>query len=523
MSSVIAGPWGASDEMSGGFDKELQFSGVTGGQLDNRLIELDFIAKLASTDIANEVGKFINSLRAQPDKIYVLNVALGASDAWGTNNNGEFFFDKKPLADFPQVVSRFPSLARYSSGGLLTDHPRYGSKTFLNNPAHFFDHHRNKDVNKAYGRCVFQFFNPEMQRVELVFELWPNKMIELGSSDVLDRLENDTPIESSMGCRVPWDMCSECGNVARIKQEYCSCLRNLMNRILPDGRRVGAMNFLSSFHDMSRVNKNADRSSYVLQKVAREGRQPVVENKQAASRKKAVIYKRIGGLSRMIDVARTDKAIPVNKLRKLREKAKTVDILGASTKTAFVFKPQEFQFLFLEDAVPGLGEKYASEGICFESITDVAPITVGEATGYEDLLTEFLEDRWLSDDALSSRFLKVGNVEQDEIRFEKIGVLPSVSALYNGYICGIMGRVLTHGVSTEFVKSAAVRPKAPLKVMTPLSLGTGALAYMMASMLQSISNSQDQEKSITSLLTDPRVAGILTMTGTAALRRKLGT
>jgi len=59
--------------------------------------------------------------------------------------------------------------------------------------------------------------------------------------------------------------------------------------------------------------------------------------------------------------------------------------------------------------------------------------------------------------------------------------------------------------------------------MTPLSLGTGALAYMMASMLQSISNSQDQEKSITSLLTDPRVAGILTMTGTAALRRKLGT
>lgn len=522
MSNIISGPWGDIEEPSDEMSKRLSFSGTSHGQLENRIIELDYISKLASSDMADVVGDFVKSLRSEPGKAYVLNIALGDSDRWGTNNNGEFFFGKRKFSDFPQILARFPFLAKYENGGLLTDHPRYGSKTFLSNPAHFFDHHRNKDVAGAYGRCVFQYFNPEMRRVELVFELWPRKMREVGAGDVLDRLENDIPIESSMGCRVPWDVCKTCGNVARIKREYCSCLRRGMNRVSPDGVRNGAMNFLSSFHDMSRVFKNADRSSYVLQKVASvEGADSTIEKTQA-KKKRAAIDKRIPGMATMVSTVECDKAIPVEKLRELKKKASLDDILGASVRSGFVLKPQEFQFLLLEDVSPGVGEKHAQDGVCFASSTQVHPVTIGEGEGCENLFTEYLEDRWLSDDALSMRIMKTSSVSGEGVEHSEEGIFPAVSALYNGYVCGIMGQVLTHGVSSEFVKDAAVNPKQPLKLLTPMSMGTGMMAYMLASMLQSTRDPNEQRSAVSSLLSDPRVAGILTAIGTAALRRKLG-
>lgn len=506
----------------GGFEKRLEFTGQQRGQLETRLVELDYLDKLAASDMAREVAQFISSLRSHPKKIYVLNVALGDSDCWGTNNNGEYFFGRRRFRDFPQIIARFPQLAKYEYGGLLTDHPRYGAKTFLINPAHFFDHHRNKDIARAYGRCVFQHYNPVMRRVELVFELWPDKMHEFGSADVLQRLENGLPIPSSMGCRVPWDVCSRCGNIARFKYEYCNCLKHFINRVMPDGEKVGALNFLASYHDMSRVNSNADRSCYVLQKVAKDKRR-ADEKKKKTKRtgdKCADIDKQVTGVARMIEVVRTDPPLDLNQLRQLRKQASTDVIFDASTKSAFVFKPEEFQYLLLEDAVPGLGEKYAQQGVCFPFVQKVAELSLGDSRGRGYLLAEFLPQRWLSDDALARRLFR--KTASDDKTYEKTSVLSATSALYNGYVCGIMNHVLLRGPDTELVKRAAFNGKKPLKVITPLNLGAGALAYMMASMLQSVERKEDQERAAKSLLTDPRVAGILTAVGMAALRRKMG-
>lgn len=503
----------------GGFDKRLEFAGEVRGQLDNVLLEPGQIDKRAS-EVDPEIGKFVSALRPKPGKIYVLNVALGEESGWGTNNNGEFFFDKKKLSDFPQIVARYPSLARYQHGGLLTDHPRYGVKTFVSNPAHVFNFHQNKDVTKAFGRCVFQHFNPTMMRVELIFELDPEKLKQFGARDVLDKLEHDIPVKSSMGCRVPWDMCVSCGNMAQFKREYCSCLRNHMNKIMPDGRRMGALNFLMSFHDMSRVGKNADRSSYFLQKVAQEG--CVDGNKKKPGQKKATIVKRIVGLSRMVDLAKAEPRLPVERLRSLKKEAALSEILGASVRSAYVLKPEEFQYLLLENINPGAGEKLAGDGVCFSSSSHIAEITIGSGDGGEDLFSDLLSDRWLSDGPLSDRLLKTATYASSETRFSNGESISAVSSLYNAYVCGIMEQVLTHGPDPEFVKSAAIRPGEPMKLVTPLNLGAGALAYMIASMIQTAKGPTEQQELASSLLSDPKVVGILTVAGMALLRNRLG-
>jgi hypothetical protein len=274
---------------------------------------------------------------------------------------------------------------------------------------------------------------------------------------------------------------------------------------------------------MSRVNRNADRSSYVLQKVASvDGGQEQEQAAKEAKKKRAFIDKRIPGMATMVSAVKKDESIPLKKLREIKKAASFDNVLGASACSGFVLKPSEFQYLFLEEISPGLGEKFARESTCFPSSTDIYPTTIGSGEGCEELFSEFLEDRWLSDDALAGRLVKMSSVVSDEPAYRNDGTLPAVSALYNGYVCGIMGRVLNRGVSSDFVKSAAIKPKAPLRIATPLNLGAGALAYMIANMLQSVRDPQEQRGAVSSLLSDPRVAGILTMTGTAALRRKLG-
>ncbi len=89
-------------------------------------------------------------------------------------------------------------------------------------------------------------------------------------------------------CRVPWDECTICRNRARNRSEYCPDLRYQMNKILPDGRRVGAINRLPKFFDISFVPIGAEKASHVLAKVA--GAVPVYDIRTTPSAEAGEIY-----------------------------------------------------------------------------------------------------------------------------------------------------------------------------------------------------------------------------------------
>jgi hypothetical protein len=178
---------------------------------------------------------FIKTLKEKADKIYALVNALSAGEFYGSNRNGDYF----PEEALKEYHKTFEALG------------------------HVYRHHVNKDPEKSMGKVVFSHYNPEMHRVELIIELDKGK-----AEDVVTRLDKGDLPAVSMGCRVPWDECSICGNRARTRKEYCDHLVNKMNHILPGGQRVVAINRMPKFFDISVVLIPADRTAGFLSKVA---------------------------------------------------------------------------------------------------------------------------------------------------------------------------------------------------------------------------------------------------------------
>lgn len=191
---------------------------------------------------------FIKTLKEKADKIYALVNALSAGEYYGSNRNGDYF----PEESLKEYHKTFEALG------------------------HVYRHHINKDPNKSLGRVVFSHYNPEMHRVELIIELDKPK-----SEDVVERLEKGDLPAVSMGCRVPWDECSICGNRARTRKEYCEHLAKNMNSVLSSGQKVFAINRMPKFFDLSVVLIPADRTAGFLSKVAGYNGKEATFNKTA--------------------------------------------------------------------------------------------------------------------------------------------------------------------------------------------------------------------------------------------------
>ncbi len=70
-------------------------------------------------------------------------------------------------------------------------------------------------------------------------------------------------------CKIKYDVCKNCGNRARTRAEYCDHLKYAMSRIDPDtGVQNTALNPSPDFFDSSWVKRPADRTGYMLKKVA---------------------------------------------------------------------------------------------------------------------------------------------------------------------------------------------------------------------------------------------------------------
>lgn len=146
--------------------------------------------------------------------------------------------------------------------------------------AKFYRHHQNKDPLKSYGIVKYSSFNERMKRVELLVMLNSTKEAAARNHGLLadtemDMVNRNEDIPVSMSCRLPFDVCSGCGNKAKSRDFYClgveeggHCkaggLKNNIGRLTddPNNPLLHADNPDALFFDISRVIKPADRTAY---------------------------------------------------------------------------------------------------------------------------------------------------------------------------------------------------------------------------------------------------------------------
>jgi len=188
-----------------------------------------------------QVQKYIEQAKPMEGLVQALITALGAGEYWGDNINADWF-GEEPL----------------SHRG-----PDYGVDTFKTN-ANYFTHHVNQNPALAKGKVILAVWNENAKRVELVIGIDPARDPE--GAAMVDRGE---PITTSMGAKLPYDVCNICLNKAKTRAEYCDHLRYLLRQIDPDtGKAVFARNPHPKFFDISRVLIPADKTAYMWEKIA---------------------------------------------------------------------------------------------------------------------------------------------------------------------------------------------------------------------------------------------------------------
>ena len=198
------------------------------------------LEKRASIAMPDDMVDFWNKYpKKYTDKFLFVRInALGAGEYWGSNLNGDYFPEK----------------------ALIKNH-----KTFQQ--AYMFLHHDNDDPKKSIGKVIFATYNddPDAKRVEVIVAIdRKNPRAE----KTISNIENGSGINVSMGCKVPFDRCSVCGNIASTRRDYCEHLKFKMNKLLPDGIRVNAVNDEPAFFDLSDVTIPADPQSGFIEKIA---------------------------------------------------------------------------------------------------------------------------------------------------------------------------------------------------------------------------------------------------------------
>ena len=193
------------------------------------------------------IADSVRSLRPDPGEVLVHSIALGALEWYGPNRNGDGFKE----AACKKYHKTFEKYARA------------------------YRDHENKDPSKSYGLIKLALYNEPMHRIELIMALNATKEAAernggLVADKELEALEKKGDYDTSMACKVPFDVCSVCGNRARTRADYCTglaegghCkgggLKNNIATVLSDGTQVYAENPDPLWFDNSNVWRHADR------------------------------------------------------------------------------------------------------------------------------------------------------------------------------------------------------------------------------------------------------------------------
>lgn len=260
----------------GGYDDNLWGSSYT--HIHSKTME-----KLAGACfIPPELTSMISQIKPRPEGRYVLLNALGAHEYWGCNSNGDTFPEwslkggppPKDVVDFVNNSVK-PLIPDYCVPSDRT----YGGPSFVTG-AKVYQNHINKDPTIACGDVIAQAYNDQMHRVELIVFVYEQR-----APDIVKMIDAGEAVPWSMGAKLKFDVCSICSKVSRNRGEYCSHLATQLKQFLPDGRKVFSYNYFPMFFDISKVTMPADRSAWMLKKVA----SAQIMDKQSSLEKREIV------------------------------------------------------------------------------------------------------------------------------------------------------------------------------------------------------------------------------------------
>ena len=253
----------------------------------------------ADWETGDQLRKYIKGITKEDRKkyCYTLVNALGAGEYFGSNINADYF--------------PWNSLAHEGAD--------YGYKTF-EYFAHIFQHHKNKDPTRAFGIPVLSCLNHPMKRVELIVRLDRDKAKTEGADGIIVRIDAGDFPDVSMGCRVPFDVCSKCNHKSKTKDDYCEHmrppeeLRHIYgpNRILADGTKIYVINLTPKFFDLSFVFIGADKTAKVMAKLASRGSQLCLGNVCTLDKPSADIAEEAGPRTAWIEPSSLQKVASVD-------------------------------------------------------------------------------------------------------------------------------------------------------------------------------------------------------------------
>lgn len=228
-----------------------------------------------------EIREYVDRLKPQKNSIYALINALGAYEYWSSNINGDAFEEEM----------------------LTHKGPVWGYETFVHY-ARPYMHHSNKGPDaRAFGSVELSCWNPNMKRVEVVARLDREDAVKVNAQSVIDKVDRGELPETSMGTKVPYDLCSittdwdtyrralstfdprvhrhpgvavlnfhkriqQIRGLSINKDDYTEYTKYHMNSILPDGRKVFVYNPYPRFFDISFVFIGAEKTSKMMAKLA---------------------------------------------------------------------------------------------------------------------------------------------------------------------------------------------------------------------------------------------------------------
>lgn len=345
------------------------------------------------------VAAYINNAKPIEGKTQILLTALGAFEYWGFNANGDAFPEE----------------------ALAHEGEDYGYRTFRTQ-AKLFRHHINKPTSESYGEVLLSVYNPVFHRVELVVAFNHSN-----AKDLVERVNSGESLDFSMGARVPYDVCSICGNKAPTRAQYCEHLKYYLGKIHPGtGKFAFAINTRPKFFDISYVLIGADRIAKSLKKVANLSAnlsetvssafiaEKLAERLKAAEIKKEIpaneppashdTLEKAKTLVRSIEeVKAMEPPLPTRTLDSLAE-LPLPKVMSTMIMMGMLPKPQEFQRIYLiSTGHRGLADALDQRNICFHpesadhlSDEELPPLDIGAHNFDERVmhkLSPFMDDR----------------------------------------------------------------------------------------------------------------------------------
>lgn len=199
-------------------------------------------------------------------------IAMGASDHFGANRNGDAFYRGEKTLDLPMGDWKYAELADGSvepkndktftnqlHKGLIHTHP-----TFTRGHV-FRDHKNDAKKDKIHGTVKASVYDDDMHRVELLMQV---KHSDKDWTRDVQAVEQGKEIPLSMACLIPYDVCELCGHKAATRAKYCKHASDHLTQALRGGHVAAVANEDANYFDISRVKRGADRIAFTMRKVA---------------------------------------------------------------------------------------------------------------------------------------------------------------------------------------------------------------------------------------------------------------